>query len=76
MIGKPDNAELGIRFGCGFAAGILLAALGLVSLFRFEIFQFPGWAIVFVVLGAAGVCGCLAAKKGDNFWYSLKEWLS
>jgi len=66
---EPDKSEKITRFGCGALFGILVG-IGLVI--RFAIASFG--LVVGVILGAILVCGFLALKHGDEFWYSLKNW--
>jgi hypothetical protein len=65
---KPDKTENKIRFGCGFIFGLVLGfvyAIGWVAV---------TWGVfVAIVIATAIVCGLLAMKYGDSFWYYLKD---
>ncbi len=71
MIQEPDNLEKVIRFGCGALIGL---AIGFLITLRFILSIELGFAAV-ISVALAGICGLLAVKHGDEFWYSLKDWL-
>ncbi len=54
------------RFGCGALLGIFV---GIYLVFQFALSS-SGLSIV-TILGAIFVCGILALKYGDEFWYSI-----
>ena len=59
--GSPvDKTEGVIRFVCGAGFGSLFCAGWGVS---------TGWLISIALL-----CGCLAYKHGDRFWYKMSDW--
>lgn len=64
----PDisEAEKVTRFGCGAVFGVFF---GFFLVIRFALSSF-GLAAVAIV-GAVCVCGYLALKYGDEFWYSI-----
>jgi hypothetical protein len=65
----PDISEKRIRFGCGFVFGLI------VGFFTAITYVFETWGfIILVSLCAAIVCGLLAKKYGDAFWYSIRNW--
>jgi hypothetical protein len=65
--GEPDAMERWIRFVCGFFFGLGLAFLLVLRQ------PLAGDGSNLLVLGAtAGVCGLLATRFGDQFWY----WIS
>jgi len=67
----PDKFEKGIRFGCGSVFGFVLGLYLFLHLFlseRTTIAIIAVFAIVFI-------CGFWAMKKGDRFWYSIKNWM-
>jgi len=66
---KLDRGEKAIRFGCGFIFGLFVAFWVAAKC------CFPDWTILFVVGGliAGVVCGWLALKRGDRFWYSIRD---
>ncbi len=67
---KPDPLERKIRFGCGFIFGLVL---GLLEFAR-TMYKSVGLVAVLTVM-AALVCGWLALKYGDRFWYGiLQRW--
>lgn len=66
---KPDRIEKEVRFGCGFAFGLLV---GFFVAAR-HIYNSAGWLAV-VTLVIAILCGLLAVRYGDRFWHSLKNW--
>jgi tetrahydromethanopterin S-methyltransferase subunit E len=70
--GPTDTFGLCVRFGCGAVLGILLAAKLFFSTW-ISILVDPRlhWSPVALV-EAAGIvlmCGFLAARYGDSFWY-------
>lgn len=68
---EPDSCEKGIRFGCGFLAGTVVAFFFLIS----GVAAFSGifWAEVF---GVALIFAYLAMRYGDRAWHSLLRVLS
>ena len=67
---KPDPLEKKVRFGCGFAFGLV------IGFFEFarSLYRSAGMTIALTVI-AALVCGWLALKYGDRFWYGvMKRW--
>jgi len=63
-------AEKRIRFGCGLLIGVVL---GIMSAIYWSIAN--GWYFAALVAGVALVCGFLAMRYGDEFWYELlKLW--
>jgi len=66
---EPDRLEKGIRFGCG---GLFGAVVGF-----FFIIDLPpksyGGILAACAVGAI-VCGLLAMRYGDRFWYGLRDW--
>lgn len=65
---KPDKTENTIRFGCGFTFGLVLGFVFAVQ------WMASTWGCFTAIAIASGiVCGLLAMKKGDAFWYSLKD---
>jgi len=67
---EPDPLEKKIRFGCGFVFGFLIVGF---SGFLWSI-STAYYVAAFAVL-CAMVCGLLAMRYGDRFWYSLRHWL-
>lgn len=66
----PDALERGIRFGCGFAAGALIALAVVVSEWTLPVGREWGWVGV-----AAVAAGFLAMLLGDRFWHVLGVWV-
>jgi hypothetical protein len=66
---KPDTIENRIRFGCGFTFGL---ASGFFFAVQWVADTWGGFAATSIT--TAIVCGLLAMKYGDAFWYSLKDW--
>lgn len=67
-----DAAEKVTRFGCGALLGIF-AGIGIAI--KLTLYSF-GW-VAAVIVGAVLVCGFLALKYGDGFWYAVfggTEW--
>jgi uncharacterized membrane protein len=64
-----SESEKITRFGCGALFGIFL---GIFLVFELVLSSF-GWAAAVIVLSVL-ICGTLALKYGDEFWYSLKNW--
>lgn len=66
---EPDAFEKGLRFGCGFVFGAVVAFLVIAR----EVAAFTGtfWA---AVAGVAVVLGFLAMRYGDEFWRWISEW--
>ena len=71
MTQEPDKLEKVIRFGCGALIGL---AIGLLIALRL-IFSIELGIAAIISVALAVVCGLLAVKHGDEFWYSLKGWL-
>ena len=67
MSHKPDAAERGIRFGCGFLFGLVVS---FAWFFWFWAASPLSMVIVLCVVGI--VCGGFATWYGDAFW----EWLA
>jgi hypothetical protein len=66
--GQPDRLEKGIRFVCGFALGAVLGS------FAAAYYDAPGLgAAVGIAAATAVVCGLLAVRYGDRFWYGLRR---
>ncbi|HLL48120.1 MAG TPA: hypothetical protein VK399_15510 [Longimicrobiaceae bacterium] len=66
--GEPDALELGIRFAFGFFFGLGLAFLLVLRQ------PLAGDGANLLVLGAtAGVCGLLATRFGDHFWFWISD---
>ena len=59
-----DRAEYAIRFAFGAVFGLLVAA-------KLALLGLPGAA--FYLVGAPLVCGWLAMRYGDDFWYYALE---
>jgi hypothetical protein len=66
---EPDASENRIRFGCGFTFGLIAGFFSAIT----HIYDTWG-PIISISLFAALVCGWLAKKYGDAFWYSIKNW--
>lgn len=66
---KPDKSEKRIRFGCGFVFGLIVGFFFTLS----HIIETWG-GVILIALSVAVVCGLLARRYGDDFWYSLKDW--
>lgn len=64
----PDNFEKGIRFGCGFLFGAVLAFF--LVLRTFTAITNTGWP---PVLATAFASGLLAMRYGDAFWRLLSK---
>jgi hypothetical protein len=62
-----DRLEKGIRFGCGFLLGCVLAVGWLLTLVS-------GHVIAAGSLAAGLLCGYAAMKFGDRFWQHLIRW--
>ncbi|MFZ6672721.1 hypothetical protein [Undibacterium sp. Xuan67W] len=67
---EPDDSEKRVRFGCGALLGVFVGK-GLVLEYVVSSFGLK----LGMVVAATLVCGFLAMKYGDEFWYSLKDWL-
>lgn len=66
--GEPNVLELGIRFAFGFFFGLGLAFLLVLRQ------PLAGDGANLLVLGAtAGVCGVLATRFGDRFWFWISD---
>jgi hypothetical protein len=61
-----SKAEKVTRFGCGALFGAIVA---IYFAFRLALSSFGLVAAIIVV--AVLVCGFLALKHGDNFWYAV-----
>lgn len=71
--GEPDALERGIRFACGFFFGV-----GLGFLLTLQEPLATDGANLLVMGAAAGVCGLMAVRFGDGFWYRISdnlEWI-
>jgi len=67
----PDRQEKRIRFGCGFSFGLIIGFFVAVR----EFYSGGVSVLVLLSLAAAGVCGWLAVKYGDEFWRGfLSKW--
>ena len=66
---KPDSFEKGLRFGCGFVFGALVAVV--VALQWLATFTGTFWA---VAAGVAVVFGFLALRYGEGFWQRVSDW--
>ena len=64
----PDRLEKGVRFGCGFLLGCLLAVGSLLSSL------WSAHQIVVCVLVVGLVCGFAAVRFGDTFWEKMGRW--
>lgn len=64
-----DEAEKRIRFGCGFVAGVVIAASILLPM----VWDHAG-AIWAVIVAVGIVCGLCALRYGDDFWTRLIDW--
>jgi hypothetical protein len=60
---EPDTLAKGIRFGCGFVAGIMLVASGGLWFHAAR-----GEYILAGLIAAGIVCGMLAMRYGEKFW--------
>jgi hypothetical protein len=67
---EPDKFEKGVRFGCGSIFGFVLGLYLFLNLFVFE----NSIIAIIAVFTIVFICGFLAMKKGDRFWYSIKSW--
>ena len=67
--GELNESEKITRFGCGAIFGVFL---GILIVVRIAFSSFG--AIAAVIAFSIFVCGFLALKYGDEFWYSLKNW--
>ena len=66
---QPDKTEKALRFGCGFIFGLVA---GFFTAFQWVMSTWGGLAAL--AFASAVICGLLAMKYGDAFWYSLKDW--
>jgi len=64
----PDAQEKGIRFGCGFAFGLVIFGASSIAWSFTSGFYAASW----VVVGAA-MFGVLAMQFGDSFWDRLSQ---
>jgi len=64
----PDRLEKGIRFGCGFVFGCVVAVGGLLSSL------WSGQFIAALILTAGLIGGYAAMRLGDRFWEHLRRW--
>ncbi len=75
MNNKPDNIDNGMRFGCGGLFGLLIGCyIGI----RFFLFNNNMIAFFTTIVSLICICGFMAMKHGDRFWYSLeklKNWI-
>jgi hypothetical protein len=63
---EPDTAEKVTRFGCGTLLGVIV---GIVLAIKLTLSSFG--LIAAVIVGAVLVCGFLALRYGDEFWYAV-----
>ncbi|HEX8272587.1 MAG TPA: hypothetical protein VF615_08030 [Longimicrobiaceae bacterium] len=71
--GEPDALERAIRFTCGFFFGV-----GLAFLLTLQKPLATDGGNLAVMAAAAGVCGLMAMRFGDGFWYWISanlEWI-
>lgn len=66
---EPDKSKKRIRFGCGFAFGLIV---GFFTTAR-HIYNSAG-GIAAGTFVTAFVFGLLALKYGDSFWEILRKW--
>jgi hypothetical protein len=67
----PDRGELVVRFGCGAMLGCVVAGFVLL---RFDVFSWPWWLVVGVLVIIAFGYG--AMRWGDQFWqHEAWSWL-
>lgn len=66
--GEPDALERGLRFGFGFFFGV-----GLASLLTLRHPLGTYGANLLALAGTATVCGVLALRFGDRFWYWISD---
>lgn len=66
--GEPDALERGIRFAFGFVFGV-----GLAFLLTLRQPLATDGANLLVMGATAGVCGLLAVRFGDQFWYWISD---
>ncbi len=72
--GKPDKEEKCIRFGCGSIFGLALGCgICLNNLSRHLLFT-NNIVIISIIITITLLCGYLAMKNGDKFWYTKKPW--
>jgi hypothetical protein len=64
---NPDRVELGIRFGCGAFAGLLLAFS--VAIRVTEVLVVP----LGISLVAGILLGWLSTRHGDRFWNTFLD---
>jgi hypothetical protein len=71
MNNKPDKFEKRVRFGCGGLFGVFAGFNVAFYMARSHnsLVVFCLTILLFVVL-----CGFMAMKQGDRFWYSLRKW--
>ncbi|MEM7502693.1 MAG: hypothetical protein AAF417_11645 [Pseudomonadota bacterium] len=62
----PDTYERGVRFGCGFFAGLVFYGL-------FLVIWFDAAGLVIALVVSTG-CGIAAMVYGEAFWRGLKNW--
>lgn len=67
----PDNAEKGIRFGCGFVFGIVLGGIAALRVFYDE-----GNSAVVMAVVIALIFGFIALRFGDSFWRWYARWFN
>jgi hypothetical protein len=66
----PDTLEKGVRFGCGFFFGFLVAISSSVFFFS------RSRSIIASCVLIGLVCGFAALRFGDAFWIWLSKWWS
>ena len=67
---RPDALDKGIRFGCGFLAGALIAFFILIQM----VAHLSG-AFWVAVVGSALVFAFIAMRYGDGAWEALVRFL-
>jgi|GEM_PF-886081 len=71
--GKPDKEEKGIRFGCGSLFGLLIGLFLCFNTLFGDLFFTNNLVILGIITSLILLCGFLAMKKGDKFWYNLSK---
>ena len=61
-----SKAEQATRFGCGALLGFFF---GFYVVIKYAFSSFGSAAAI--IVAAICVCGCLALKYGDEFWYAI-----
>ena len=65
---KPDPLEKKVRFGCGFLFGLLV---GFFEAARYLYRHYPASMLTTGIVVGALICGWLAMRYGDRFWFSM-----